>query len=82
MCKKLIVFRSSDENENRSLRTALNKLDGIEIEYVRESVLLEDCISLPFIETEEGACFFGIDSINAFVEQTMRQRNSNPSDAL
>lgn len=75
MCKKIIVFRSSDKRENQDLKAILSKLNGngVEIEYVRESTLLEDYINLPFVEADNGACFFGIRSINSFIEETIQE---------
>lgn len=68
MCKRLTVFRRADPAENDEILQILGGLPNVEIEYIRESPILQGFVNLPFIQTDEGARFFGLEGIKKFVE--------------
>lgn len=68
MCKIISVFPSLEADKNKTIVKKLQTIgSGIEIEYVRDFGILDDVAELPFIKTDEGECFFGVDSITKFV---------------
>jgi hypothetical protein len=68
MCKHVTVFPSFDKSNNELVVKILGRLKNIDIEYINDFGILDGVVKLPFIKTDEGECFFGVDSISKFVE--------------
>ena len=72
MCKRVTVFKGLKNSDNEAAISALRKLKDVEIEYINDCGILEDIFHLPFIETDEGDRFFGVNSINKFVKSATK----------
>ena len=67
MCKQITVFPSFNKRDNETVTRVLSDLKGVVVEYVNDFGILSGDVELPFIETDDGECFFGVNSINKFV---------------
>ena len=70
MCTHVTVFPSIKQEENERLASILKSLPpNIKLDYVKEARLIENLVDLPFVHTDDGERFFGIDEINLFVQR-------------
>lgn len=74
MCKKIVLFEGTDTNNNNKAERTLDRLKGLEIETVTDYGLLENRVKMPFIETDEGHRYYGVESIESFVEQKEKKK--------
>jgi len=71
-------FPSSDEEVNKKCLKVLEKLEqkGEKIKVVPDGLILEHKVILPFIQTPEGARWFGEKSIKKYAEEIYPLKNN------
>lgn len=72
MCKTIRFFSSLDDAKNGRAKSAIMKIPGVKVEWIAASEFLDEIEELPFIHTDEGDRFFGVDDIEYFVEDELR----------
>lgn len=74
MCKAVMMFPGPDTGANDSVSRAIEPLRGrqVTIEYVGGCGILAERFQQPFIATDEGERYFGVDAIERFVAQQLR----------
>ena len=75
MSETLYLFTTGDENEIKNIEKAFSRLNSIQIQIVTESPLLNGRVNLPFIETQDGRRYVGLNAIMKLVD---RLQDQNP----
>lgn len=68
--KELLVCFGPNEKDNQAAVMTVSQLSNVNIRTIDDTVILNDHVLLPFIQNENGNRFYGLDSINRFVEKT------------
>ena len=68
---KIILFSAADPSDTTAAYEALETLPDVTVEVVRETKVLQGSVILPFIETVDGARYFGTPSIRKFVQHQL-----------
>ena len=71
MCKIVRVVLSTREEDNRKADELLSQLRGIEIRKTRDGQGFLDVMQLPFILTDEGSRYFGLEGVKDLVEKEL-----------
>ena len=72
MLRDILLAGGADEEQDKSAEEALKRLGpGVRISYTRDTKMIEGKMILPFIQTENGARYFGVDSIEDFVDDEL-----------
>jgi hypothetical protein len=69
MEQTIVLFSAPDPQDDARVIELLQELSHVDVQTRTETKLLEGRVILPFIETETGDRYFGIDSIERFVER-------------
>ena len=71
MNKAITVFLGADNQDDKKVIKLLGglKKKGVTIQYIKDAGILAEKLDFPFIETERGDRFFGLNSIRKFVQQ-------------
>ncbi|MCL5733870.1 MAG: hypothetical protein M1334_04460 [Patescibacteria group bacterium] len=74
MNQTITAFLGADAQDDKKVVELLEglKKKGVAVKYIKDAGILADRLDFPFIETERGDRFFGIDSINKFVQQQIQ----------
>ncbi len=68
MSGEIYFFISGDDSLNEKALNILSKLKGITIKCVSDTLLLNGLVDLPFIETNDGSRYYGIESIKKYAK--------------
>ena len=82
MCNRAIVTLSTNDNDNRELEKLikpLKKRTSIKFDITTSERNFLDRSELPFIMTDEGDNYFGLESIKFFVERELKRRTPSGS---
>lgn len=77
MCKKAIVTLSMNANDNKELEGLIKPLEErntIKFDRTISGQNFFDRLELPFIKTDEGDNYFGLESVRYFVERELKRR--------
>ncbi|MFC1614793.1 hypothetical protein ACFL5K_05795 [Gemmatimonadota bacterium] len=66
MCSQINFTGSMDKEKNIEAIRLIEKL-GVSIDYIETSPLLDEIVTTPFISTNEGESYFGLQAITEFV---------------
>jgi len=78
----IILFGGQDEADDLQAQGMLSLLPDAEIQYTRDTKLIVGMTVLPFIQTVEGARYFGLDSIRKFVRQKVQLLAVEPKNNI
>ena len=67
----MVCFGGNDDN-NRAAIEAVKRLGNVNITMVGSTAILEGYVLLPYIEAEDEGRYYGLESINKFVEEKLR----------
>lgn len=74
MCKSVRVILSTEEKDNEVFEDLMKKLEGVKINRTRDGQKILDLSDLPFIKTDEGDNYFGIEGVKDFVERELSRK--------
>ena len=74
MCKSVKVILSTDEKDNEVFEDLMKKLEGVKINRTRDGRKILDLSDLPFIKTDEGDNYFGVEGVKDFVERELSRK--------
>ena len=68
MVKSIKFFGSLDATKTKRAKAALERVPGLKIDWVAPTKFMDEIEDVPFIYTDEGDRYFGVDDIEYFVE--------------
>ncbi len=68
MSFEVYFFISGDDKLDKKAQKILKSLSDVSIKYVRDAILLKGVVDLPFIETNDGSRYYGVESIKDFAK--------------
>jgi len=68
------VILSTDEKDNEVFEDLMKKLEGVKINRTRDGRKILDLSDLPFIKTDEGDNYFGVEGVKDFVERELSRK--------
>ena len=77
MCKSVRVILSTEEKDNEVFEDLMKKLEGVKINRTRDGQKILDLSDLPFIKTDEGDNYFGIEGVKDFVERELSRNKDS-----
>ena len=75
MCKSIKVFGSLDRTKNLRVEKALARIPWIYTEWFAPFKLLEEVEEVPFVYTDDGYRYFGVEHIESFVSTQLALAN-------
>lgn len=73
--KEYLFFPSGKRKTDEAAYRLLSGLPNVQVLVVPEGPLLKKWVLLPFVETEEGSRRHGMESIESFVQQELKQES-------
>ncbi len=73
MAQRILLFSAGDTQEDMNAQKALNRLGNVKLKIVWHTKVLEGRVLLPFIETADGSRYYGLRSIEKFVDRELRR---------
>ncbi len=75
MCKNVKIFGSLDATKNKAARDMLKEIPWVETIWISPFKLLDEVEEVPFLITDEGDRYFGIENIEYFVKVQLAEMN-------
>jgi hypothetical protein len=75
--KEIILCFGPEINSNKAALESLEKLKqarNVQLRTVGDTVLLADYVDLPYIQVDEGRRFYGLESIQKFVDRELTNK--------
>lgn len=69
--KKITVFCGPEASANQAALAAVQRLHDVQVETVGDTARLRPYLSLPFIQTSDDDRYYGLDSIQRFVDRVL-----------
>lgn len=77
MCKKAFITLSTEAKDNGILEKIISPLNGvIDFDKIISGRKFFDRAELPFIKTDEGDNYFGLERIRFFVKREIKRRKA------